>query len=448
MVRRAVLTEDFVRSVEPPDRGEVWIADTRLRGFGLRLWAGKSGHGAAFAIRTVAADGRSVRRTFDPKDHIPRWSGRENDIGSDLASCADAAREWARDEIHELKRRRRPRSDESGQRARNRKRINRLPFGDALDDALRHMETQGASGSYLDSVRKSLLPGAFSDELLRTPLREINGHRLAREIATSHRSLSTVLKLRTFVSSAVRWIEENGGRINYSAGETNEEFWDAVGRRNEISHAKVRDIPDEVFPDLFAYLEAQTERWVQAFCIRLFFEFGCKLTPLRTAQWWQVCEGYWLPYGTDRGYWFESREAISSDADRLLTDLATRVTRAFGPNPHLFPSHLSNGATPISSVERLWKQAKRDLHLLDAPLTVFAQRYRPKNAPSQHSGFLKRYGRRLTQGKMAELSKAITNQRENSFLSNHYSQPVRLPGIETAPSGPISLRSIASNGAS
>jgi hypothetical protein len=53
MVERRLLTEQFVREVRPPATGERWIADTKQRGFGLRLWATSGGAGKAFGVRIV-----------------------------------------------------------------------------------------------------------------------------------------------------------------------------------------------------------------------------------------------------------------------------------------------------------------------------------------------------------------------------------------------------------
>jgi hypothetical protein len=64
MVERRLLTADFVNRATPPDLGERWIADTKLRGFGLRLWRTSSGEGKALAIRVVDTEGRSIRRTY------------------------------------------------------------------------------------------------------------------------------------------------------------------------------------------------------------------------------------------------------------------------------------------------------------------------------------------------------------------------------------------------
>jgi hypothetical protein len=48
---RRLLTAEYVDGVERPPTGELWIADTEIRGFGLRVWTGEGGDFKAFAIR-------------------------------------------------------------------------------------------------------------------------------------------------------------------------------------------------------------------------------------------------------------------------------------------------------------------------------------------------------------------------------------------------------------
>lgn len=116
MVTRAYLTKEFINSISLPEKGERWISDTVIKGFGLRIW--RFGHttGAAFAIRTTDFDGKSVRRTYQPwvdySTYCPPRSWvdferlghvRPKSKPMDLASHSDVARLWARDQIAELK---------------------------------------------------------------------------------------------------------------------------------------------------------------------------------------------------------------------------------------------------------------------------------------------------------------------------------------------------------
>ena len=92
LVERVHLTPELVDAALPPERGERWIGDTDIQGFGLRLWTTTSGEGKAFAIRTSGSNGITVRRTFDPKDSSEYRCAllldpRPGELGSYLASA-------------------------------------------------------------------------------------------------------------------------------------------------------------------------------------------------------------------------------------------------------------------------------------------------------------------------------------------------------------------------
>ncbi len=63
MLERRRLSDDFVDSVQPPQTGERWIADSAVRGFGIRLWGDKASR-KSFARRFPDKCGRTIRRTF------------------------------------------------------------------------------------------------------------------------------------------------------------------------------------------------------------------------------------------------------------------------------------------------------------------------------------------------------------------------------------------------
>src|SRR5579859_3174628 len=106
MVSRATLTPRLVFEAKAPATGELWIADVKIRGFGLRIWSTSSGGQKAFAIRTSNSDGKIVRKTFDTD---AAWqtrfdfanSNREDRFG--LGEYLEDARDWARDEIDRIK---------------------------------------------------------------------------------------------------------------------------------------------------------------------------------------------------------------------------------------------------------------------------------------------------------------------------------------------------------
>lgn len=108
MVERMWLTPDVVDALPLPGQGERWIADTQVRGFGLRLWP----TGRAYAIRVSDQAGRAIRRSFAP-DWGADWRdwdmdrafsrSPDDEYAPRLGRFLDAARDWARVEIARAK---------------------------------------------------------------------------------------------------------------------------------------------------------------------------------------------------------------------------------------------------------------------------------------------------------------------------------------------------------
>jgi len=101
MVQRRLLTPDFVNNIRPPENGELWIADTKVRGFGLRLFA-SGGGGKSYCVRITDETGMVVRKSF-PKDRRYRRALRDAQAELRLGDLLEVARYWARGEIEELK---------------------------------------------------------------------------------------------------------------------------------------------------------------------------------------------------------------------------------------------------------------------------------------------------------------------------------------------------------
>ena len=52
-----------MNNLSAPAHGERWIADTEVRGFGVRMWSGNS-KGKSYAIRVKDKNGKMVRETI------------------------------------------------------------------------------------------------------------------------------------------------------------------------------------------------------------------------------------------------------------------------------------------------------------------------------------------------------------------------------------------------
>jgi len=63
---RAVSCDLEVECFPLPLAGEGWVADTEVRGFGIRLWTQHGTTGCAYGVRFKNSVGKSIRKTFRP----------------------------------------------------------------------------------------------------------------------------------------------------------------------------------------------------------------------------------------------------------------------------------------------------------------------------------------------------------------------------------------------
>jgi hypothetical protein len=162
MVRRAALSPKLVFNLECPKAGELWVADTTIRGFGVRLWSTASGGQKAFAIRTVTREGKLIRKTFDTyrawrTRYDFSYTDREDKFG--LGEYLDDARNWARDEIDRVKGRLTGDEKTIIEHQSVGELVKSLPLGRAGEALLRGLRLT-ASQKYLDRLDK-----LFANEL-------------------------------------------------------------------------------------------------------------------------------------------------------------------------------------------------------------------------------------------------------------------------------------------
>jgi len=189
MVERARLTPRFVFEAECPTQGERWIADTKIKGFGLRLWSTKSGGQKAFALRISDQTSRKIRRTFDPsKTWRDAFPGEDDKYG--LGDFLDEAREWARDEIDRLKGHSTIGDEEKRRHRETTKLVRSLPLGRAANAILIGLKTNGSSQRYIDRLDK-LFSNHVPTKLKQTPLINLKPRQVARAIVKAAAPLET-----------------------------------------------------------------------------------------------------------------------------------------------------------------------------------------------------------------------------------------------------------------
>jgi hypothetical protein len=414
-----LLTPEFVRAVKPPAKGERWIADTKLKGFGLRLWATPSGVGKAFALRTSNA-GKKARKTFDPRPvFVGLVKGRKHLSSQGLVDSLESARSWARDEIDIAKGRSTLEEDRQARREHIARRMNRLTLEQAAEKLTRGMLAEGRSQPYVDRLNK-LFAIHVPQEVRSLRLSEVPPRKLARALVSMAGHGGNLRTLKSFVRQIYDRAATFNGSLRAFSSELSEQFWKQWQIANRLPFPELQNLEQPDYEAIFAILEAEEDRWQQALCIRLFFIFGAPLSRLRVAQWRQIIGDRWYPYlPEEKVYWFESAENINSDAKALLDRLRNLGRVRSKRSAYWFPC-ATDPRKPIATTHGTWRETLNRVGSRYYPLGEFARSYRAPNNPTYAMAIVRQFGAQFREIKNAakvskELERRVGNQRFQRF---------------------------------
>jgi len=246
-----------------PNKGERWIADTKIKGFGLRLWSSKSGGQKAFAVRVSDPDSRKIRRTFDIGN---AWRTKlefaysERQSTFELGDYLDEAREWARDEIDRIKRRPTVHDENLLHHRAVGARVRSIPLQQAASSLLFGLKSNGASQRYCDRLDK-LFAIHIPEKMRRTPLAKLNPERIARALVKTYASAGNVRVLRSFISQIVERAASFDGALGRFHNKFVEEFSVQWERNRDVRYPELRKFPDEKYQEIFRALESDEIYW-------------------------------------------------------------------------------------------------------------------------------------------------------------------------------------------
>jgi hypothetical protein len=395
MVERARLTSQLVFEAKCPRQGERWIADTKIKGFGLRLWATKSGGQKAFAVRVSDLNSEKIRRTFDINNNASRtkldfaYGGREDRFG--LGEYLDEAREWARDEIDKIKGRSTI-SDEHWLEYRATGNLVRsLTLQRAAEALLLGLKANNASDRYQDQLLK-LFSAHIPEKIKQTPIAKLNPKQVAKVIVKATAPAGNIRVLRSFISQIV----ERAASFDGPLGSFHEKFADEFSiqweSNRDVRYPELRKFGAERYHKIFTALESDETYWQQALAIRLYFEFHAPLSRILSGQWRQIHEKYWYPYWpNEKEFWFESRDDVKESTQTILEKAKWLGQRDFDGSNFWFPSRHARGVAHIRAVEHAWQRALRKSNVRYYPLREFSRSFRDFYNPSYIISFLRQY---------------------------------------------------------
>lgn len=405
---KRLLTPEFVNEVSPPEKGERWIADTKVRNFGLRLWATKSGGSKAFCLRL----GSRKRLTFDPY-----WDSNYNitlllseSYDGSLGSYLQPARNWARLETKKQKSIpidiKKLNKENQKQKDYYKKQVSQLTLQEAAQSLLIGMEISGRSEAYRDQLAK-LFHNWNADSIKKKQLTDITAEELADALVDRNYTWANIRALKAFISQIYKQASTFGFYRFHNSKGLGKLVRKAFNEKFDVKYPELRDLKPDVYQEIFRRLEENTGQWQQAYCLRLYFEFSTPLNRLMVARWDQILEGNWYPYlPHEKKLWFQSREKITDDVDLILSRLSDFIKRDFGESEYWFPSQYALSKPHITTVSSLWANTLKQTGIEYYPIVEFAKSYREPHRPSYYSTYSRDYTERLYKDqKMAVMSK-------------------------------------------
>jgi len=407
MGHRALLTTQYVDAATPPQRGELWISDTELQGFGLRLWATKSGTGKAFSIRCLDQSGRQVRRSTSYWDFSPfgYWR-REHELPS-LGFFVDQARAWAGDELDRLKGKPTLRDEEIAQRARSRTMLARVSLQQAEEAVLSRMADKGISLTHRDRLDK-LFATHVPQTTKQLRLLEVPQKEIVAVFKSKNLSQANLRVLRPFLGRIFDLPFEFGARGKLSSHHLRGRSFSRVDAQRRRPEPKT-----SFYNDLFHQLESDQCYWQQALCLRLFLSFHAPLSQLMAARWDQVRDYRYMPRDGSRPpfgrrTWEYSKitwrnQQISNVDNSILLRVLNLGRRDFPGAAFWFPSHRGQFGH-IRAIDHSWRKALAHVGSTYASPKVVRDRY--QSYRYQHEGWwLERAYDPLKEENVADLSK-------------------------------------------
>ncbi|MGB0907445.1 MAG: hypothetical protein ACPGVT_08125 [Maricaulaceae bacterium] len=388
---KVFLTETIVDNAKTPEQGEYWISDTKIRGFGLRVWRSPNGSvKKAYALRIKGASGKTIRKTFSPyQSKLGLWRKLQwrHILGGEhleleditLGQIVHDARLWAQDEIDKVKGRKTygdgglvelihiTLEDENNhQKSIIQEHIKTYSFAKAKEIQLQRMKTRGVSQTYLDRLDKTfeqLIPSALKSKNLF----EIDEDEI-RSAILSIKKMSNLKMLRSFIGQILDFPRDHGLNCKISSYDMR-----TIYTPEPQNLSSVIDEPQKL-KALFEYLENEEEKWQQAFCLRLYFLMYAPMSKILAARWDQLQVNKYYRR-TDNSFLYEkldwvhgkrknSLERIEVIAFNILKKAKDHGAERFGRSQYWFPSpSMHRHDDHIKSTSLLWERCLEDLNL-------------------------------------------------------------------------------------
>lgn len=380
MPKRAFLTSEFIKALEPPSCGELWIADTKIKGFGLRVRIGTDGTPVkSFCVRYVDENQRQRRKTFksptNPYQFWVRYQKRPTE--SDLLDAEmEAAREWALACQHDrrdfLRNTPTYNVDKIWQAEIIRNRYKDISLGRAIELLLAGMKSRGKPDPQIDRLRTVFYK--YVSEISELPISKISTSELSKVFCNSNLSDQNLQILRPFLGSVfLHKMVPRSTRLIFREARLIAKKNRQTRVTSTISNWEFAD-----YREFFSIILGHEEYFSQALCILLYLDSTrSPLTSAMAARWGDfslvapsknvhLCgllgrtkEFLRWKFGPRR--WdFENLDDFTSEA---LIEYRTGISQKPEPNEYIFKSSPGKDNLHIRTVDYVWRSSLRKIGL-------------------------------------------------------------------------------------
>lgn len=370
MVERAILSQSIVDGADVPQVGEKWISDTKVQGFGLRVWRKSDGSaGKSYCVRASDQLGKSHRRTLDVTSlfewRLATWNNSQS-VNKGLPSLGqfiEAARDWARDTVDEIKGRPTLEGEEKIQRQAYQSSASKRTVRRLAEVILRSYSVNGASQSYIDRLDK-LFFGHAPAKLLDRPVSSL-----------TEQDISELANFKVVTPGNLKFLRPFIGRVfelDSRLSNTRDLYYalrlDATKDDQDQSSEQeiLANWGDGEINQFFDFLLAEKKYWQQATCLYFYFSFSrAPLSQLMAARWKQFYEfksntadnigsesSRRIAWCYRDAAWFH--ESVSSRDLAVLSDLRASSLSNSDGNEFLFPSPFGEKNDHIRSIDHVW----------------------------------------------------------------------------------------------
>ena len=377
MANRFYLTPSVVSTLQCPEEGEAWVADTRDRGFGVRLWRANNGEARmAYCVRKQAPTGKFIRRTYDPSlgywdfSGIERYFWRRDRVEPQLPPAEfekhlPFARKWARD-VLERNRKGLPeyRQEIEDQRNFQRKRCERYTLEQVASAIFENLRATGATADYVLHLEK-LFFAHIGSENRSSYMSTVDVERVWNEVISLRNQAGNFRSLRMIVRRMFSDFHEVAGTRNryerviydFEPGSFDKDgvakFLENRSASNVIGMIdSLLDSEDSYSQTRCLYLYLRSRKAPLVACMEARFSDFYLLEPdLNSYQFGPPRAVNWKY--ADRQFAYE---AFGEDVLDVIRDIRDRLSNSELPVQFLFPSNAGRSVQHIRTVDLVWRR--------------------------------------------------------------------------------------------